>query len=106
MAKTVKDVKDFVSQLTIFDAILHCKNAWDAVSPETIVKCFRHSGVYDFNASPPCSPETIAITQDSDADTEFAEYFKNLFGVPWDEYLQMHDELEAENPHHACDANT
>ena len=32
MAKTVKDVKDFVSQITIFDTILHCKNAWMCVT--------------------------------------------------------------------------
>ena len=41
MVKTVKDVREFMSKLTTFDAILHCKNAWDAVSPETIVKCLR-----------------------------------------------------------------
>ena len=57
MTKTVKDVHQFVSQLTIFDAILHCKNAWDAITSETIVKCFNNSGIYNFNASPPCSPE-------------------------------------------------
>ena len=35
MAKTVKDIKEFVNQITIFDAIHQCKNVWDAVSGET-----------------------------------------------------------------------
>ena len=47
MEKTVKDIREFVAQITIFDAILHSKNAWDSVSAETIVKCFRYSGVYN-----------------------------------------------------------
>ena len=96
-------------KLTIFDAILHCKNAWDAVSPETIVKCFRHSGVYDFNASPPCFPESTESTilqEQQDGDAEFDEYFENLLGIPWDKYLLMDEELEAEHPSCAPDANT
>ena len=83
MAKTVKDVREFVSKLTIFDAIIHCKNAWDAMSPETIVKCFKNSGVYDFNESPPCSSECGMNGNNNDEDTEFSQYFENLLGIPW-----------------------
>ena len=28
-------------------------------------------------------------------DPEFNQYFENLFGIPWDEYLLMNEELEA-----------
>ena len=76
------------------------------MSPETIVKCFKNSGVYDFDASPPCSPESIISQEKGDSDTKFAEYFVNLLGVPWYEYLQMDDYLEAKNPSCAPDANT
>ena len=95
-----------MSQLTIFDAILHCKNVWDAVTPETIVKCFKSSGVYDFNGTPPCSPEWGENNITSDEDSEFDQYFQNLLGIPWDEYLLMDKELEMENPVHAPDANS
>ena len=101
----MKDVQQFVSQLTIFDAIFHCKNTWDAVSPETIVKCFKNSGVYDFNDSPPCLPECSDNNTTSDEDSEFDQYFQNLVGIPWDEYLLKDEELEMENPVHAPDAN-
>ena len=79
MAKSVTDVRQFVSQLSIFDAILHCKNAWDAVSPETIVKCFRKSGLCDFNGSPPSSPECDSI---NDGGGELDQYFQNVLGIP------------------------
>ena len=105
MAKTVEDVRQFVSQLTIFDAIIHCKNAWDAVSPETIVKCFNNSGIFDFDDSPPCSPES-PVEPMEEKDTEFDQYFQNLLGIPWDEYLLMDEKLEIEKPVHAPDANT
>ena len=99
-------MEDFVSQLTIFDDILHCKNAWDSVSAETIVKCFRHSAVYEFDASPPCSPESTVPHENHEADTDFDEYFQNLLGIPWEEYLMMDEELEAKNPSCAPDGNT
>ena len=104
MAKTVENVRQFISQLTIFDAILHCKNAWDAMSAETIIKCFNHSGIFDSDASPPCSPES---TQEplEEKDTEFDQYFQNLLGMSWDEYLMMDEELEIENPVCALDAS-
>ena len=105
MLKTVKDVQQFVSQLAIFDAILHCKNALDSVIPETIIKCFNNSGIYNFDASPPCSPES---KQDplQEKDPQFDEYFEKLLGIPWDEYLMMDEVLEAKNRSHAPDANT
>ena len=105
MAKTVENVRQFMSKLTIFDAILHCKNSWDSVSAETSVKCFNNSGIYDFDASPPCSPESSQDPME-EQDPEFNQYFENLFGIPWDEYLLMNEELEAENPSCAPDANT
>ena len=46
-AKNVSDVREFVKELKIFDAILHCKVAWEAVSPDTIMKYLKKSGVHD-----------------------------------------------------------
>ena len=108
MVKSVADVRQFVSQLTIFDAILHCENTWDATSPETIVKCFGKSGVYDSNGSPlpPPPPHSLECGSVDDGDSEFGQYFQNLLGIPWDEYLMMDEELEAENPCCAPDANS
>ena len=59
--------------------------------------------MYDFNDSPPCSPE---CSSENDGDSEFDQYFQNLLGIPWDEYLIMDEELKAGNPSHAPDGNT
>ena len=42
----------------------------------------------------------------NNVDTEFAQYFKNLLGIPWLDYLMMDDELEMENPVCAPDAKS
>ena len=62
--------------------------------------------MYDFDASPPCSPEPVISEEKDESDAEFAEYFESLLDVPWYEYLQMDDDLEAENPSRVPDANT
>ena len=92
MAKSVKDVRQCVTQLTIFDAILHCKNAWGAISPETIVKCFKHSSVHDFDDSPPCSPTESMFSQIQDQDdAEFDPY--------WVDYVEEPIKYQPLRPH-------
>ena len=43
--KDVSDINDFAKKINIFDAILNTKLAWDAVSPDTIIKCFARCGI-------------------------------------------------------------
>ena len=93
-AKSAEGVADIVREIKIFDAILHAKVAWEAIDPETIAKCFRHSGIqenYD-SPPPPSTPEPI------DEDPEFADYFDKVLNIPWDEYLAMDEELESKEP--------
>ena len=52
-------------------------------------------------------PQNPLLVKKDDSNTHrIYPIFENLLGVPWDEYLQMDDELEAENPCCAPDANT
>lgn len=98
-AKSAEKVQDIVKEIKIFDAIVHAKVAWESTDPETIKKCFSHSGVRDNYNSPPTTPV------DHDHDPEFAQFFQDL-DVPWDEYLAMDEELEGENPSRAPDAES
>ena len=45
-AKTASGVADIIKVIKIFDAIINAKVAWEAIDPETIIKCFRRTGVH------------------------------------------------------------
>ena len=47
----------------------------------------------------------MAPNENDNNDSEFDQYFQDLLGIPWHEYLQMDDELEIETASHAPDAN-
>ena len=100
-AKTADGVADIIREIKIFDAILHAKVAWDAIEPETIIKCFKHSDVDEklHLPSPPSTP-----TYETIEDPEFAEYFESLLDISWDQYLAMDEALELESPCRAPDA--
>ena len=94
IAQSAQSVTDIVKDIKIFDAIINAKVAWEAIEPETIIKCFKHSGIqekYDSN-----TPPTTPVVDDDDA--EFNIDFQNLLNMPWDEYLTMDQELELEEP--------
>ena len=40
-AKSAAGVADIVKDIKIFNAVIHAKVAWEAIDPQTIVKCFR-----------------------------------------------------------------
>ena len=87
-------------------SILHCKVAWEAVKPDNITKCFKISGVFDWDSLPPSTPE-FKQEENGNANAEdmkFARYFQELLDVPWEEYLAMDNQLELENSVHAPDA--
>ena len=91
--KTAQGVADIIKDVKIFDAIINVKVAWEAIDPETIIKCFKCTGGhYDYGDlnSPPITPDT---TMAEDDDPEFASYFQELLNIPWDEYLGMDEEL-------------
>ena len=69
------------------------------IKPETIQKCcFKQSGVHNEDPSP-------IGDQDSDQDHEFANYFRELLDIPWDQYLAVDQELELEQPDRAPNAS-
>ena len=62
-AQSVKDVTEFVKNISVFDAVMHAVIAWNGVTPETIKNCFRKSRVYDFT-----QPEPVTTCHDDDGD--------------------------------------
>ena len=94
-AKTAQCVAEIVKEIKIFDAILHAKVALDAIDSSTIVKCFKRSGIHkDLHQSTPSTPPTTPTNDIIDEDPDFATYFQELLGIPWDQYLAMDEELE------------
>ena len=69
-AKSAQNVMDIVKDIKIFYAILYAKVAWEAIDPETITKCFKHTGVHKNYDTPPTTP----VEQNGDCDAEFAEF--------------------------------
>ena len=88
-AKSTQNVQEIVKGIKIFDAILHAKIAWESITPETIIKCFQHSGIQESYETPPTTP----VENIDDNDANFGEYFQSLLDIPWDEYLAMDEEL-------------
>ena len=88
--KTMKDICEMVKGITILDAICNTYVAWHAIKPETVVKCFNRSGVYDFSQD---QPEIEPHQETLDDDPEFAKFFEELLHVAWDECLDDEDEL-------------
>ena len=52
-AKSAQHVTEIVKDIKIFNAILHAKVIWEAIEPEIIIKCFKHSGIQDSYDTPP-----------------------------------------------------
>ena len=96
---TVQRVTKIVKDISIFDGIIHAKCAWDAVDPETIVKCFAKSRIKNFNTPATESFDNTTI----DGDKEFDNYFQELLDMPLDQYLAMDEELKMEFPCRAPD---
>ena len=91
-------LSEFVKEITIFDAILNTKVAWEAVKPDTIIKCFKRCGVH---AKMEDAPVPVPVV-----DNEFAREFQALLEIPWEEYLQMEDEMEQQVECSAPDGKT
>lgn len=87
------DVTSLAKKITIWDAVVYLKSAWDQIQSETIAKCFRKCGIAsDPMCTPPSSGEEIEDTNSYD------ERFKDILEVPWQEYLAHDDTMQAENP--------
>lgn len=90
------DVTTLAKGIKIWDAILNFRQGWEAISPDTIQKCFKKCGVVkQLDLIPSPNNETQI---DDECTQEPVHDFQNLLDVPWDEYLSFDDQLEKVNP--------
>ncbi|KAH8030886.1 hypothetical protein HPB51_012226 [Rhipicephalus microplus] len=57
------ECKQLDKKLSVLDAVHYIASAWDAITPETIVNCFRHCG---FNRRGACSTSEAAVPVDDE----------------------------------------
>lgn len=83
-------------KITIFDAVVYMKTAWDALSSDTITWCFCKCGItYDPVATPPSSP---ADTQDEP--DVYDQRYNAIMEVSWDEYNAFDANMQLQNSCH------
>ena len=75
--------------VTIFDAILNTKVAWDVALQFTLVKCFRHPRLHA-QEQEPLDATPLARCDD------FHVYFEDLQEVQWNEYIAYKDDPQAQ----------
>ena len=76
---------ELAKKVNILDAILWLKNAWDAVDPTTIEKCFAKCGFVD-----------ILVDTAGEAEAKLSSQLGTLLtsaGMTWDEYADCDQEL-------------
>ncbi len=79
---------DLAKEVTVLDAMMWLKLAWDGVSDITIQTCLAHCG---FNVSiPNPEPEESDTTDESDFQTV-------LNGVKWTDYIDADDRIHTSN---------
>lgn len=86
------DVTALAKAITIWDAIINVKLAWDCLPSDCIENCFRRCGVTKDPVTPPTSPTPEDSTDEEEA------CFNQLAEVPLDEYLAYQNALEVSNP--------
>ncbi|KAL3196530.1 hypothetical protein MRX96_045174 [Rhipicephalus microplus] len=73
--------KQLDKKLPVLDAMHYIASAWDAITPETIVNCFRHCG---FKRSGACSTSEAAVPVDDEpefGDLELPGSFADYVGA-------------------------
>ena len=85
-AKHANHVSEVCKKITIYDVIINVTTAWERVQPQTIIKCFNKCGI------PSTSINNEEITELN------VQLNPERGDMPWDEYLQWKNQLEAEDP--------
>lgn len=84
----VSSVTDLVKEVTVLDAILWMRNAWDATSPTTIQKCFAKCG---FNTN-----TTSAVDSSQDED-DTSDLNPVLAGMTWEDFVDADADVATSN---------
>lgn len=74
--------------ITVLDAIIWIKTGWDAVSPETIMNCFRKSGFNWMN---------LISNQSTDTDCDFSNELQNVSNLLSCDEISVNDYLNFDN---------
>ena len=84
--KTLENVTDLAKKLTIFNAVLNTKVAWDTVPESNIFRCFRQCSIHEHMAQQQELLDDTQPTSPNDSN-DFDGYFKTLWRASWDEYM-------------------
>ncbi|KAH8024227.1 hypothetical protein HPB51_022330 [Rhipicephalus microplus] len=97
--------KQLDKKLSVLDAMHYIASAWDAITPETIVNCFRHCS---FNRSGACSTSEAAVPVDDKPEfgnlelpASFADYVGADDDVAVCSAVSLDDIIETVHPHTA-----
>ncbi|KAL3203806.1 hypothetical protein MRX96_041722 [Rhipicephalus microplus] len=96
------ECKQLDKKLSVLDAMHYIASAWDAITPETIVNCFRHCG---FNRSGACSTSEAAVPVDEEPEFgnlelpgSFADYVGAAADVAVCSAMSLDDFIETVRP--------
>ncbi|KAH8026336.1 hypothetical protein HPB51_020042 [Rhipicephalus microplus] len=94
--------KQLDKKLSMLDAMHYIASAWDAITPETIVNCFRHCGI---NRSGACSTSEAAVPVDDEPEFgnlelpgSFADYVGAAADVAVCSAVSLDDIIETVRP--------
>lgn len=89
--QSASDVTSLAKAVTIWDAVVFVKSAWEVVPSDSIIRCFKRCGMHpDLDNLAPIDP----IEDEDPGEVAWRE----LLEVPWDEYLAYDLELDKEAP--------
>ena len=78
----------------LLDALNNIKQAWDAVTEDVIVNCFRHVG---FTMSPPLAAESVDVVQQEQDLGNIFDRLRQFLQIPndvtFDKYVEVDDNL-------------
>ena len=98
-------VVELAKKITIYDAIMNIKDAWNQLPSSNITNCSKSCSIFNgmLDGEPMPNESESDINREPD---KFDHWFSDLLEVPWDEYLAYNDQLELEAPSRAPSANS